>query len=395
MIVKRAFKFKLKPTALQRELFSRFAGARRFVFNRGLDQRQKAYETTGKSPTYFEQNNELVKLKEAPETAWLNEIHSQVPQQGFKDLDRAFRNFFRRLRKGEKSGFPKYKKKGVNESFRFPQGVKIDQSKAYFPKIGWVKFRKSRNIQGEINETTILQEGSDWYVSFSCEWKKEPPKKASIDEQRAIGIDVGLEHFATIAAGKDNQHGEIENPKFLKKRLAHLRYLSRQLSKKAPKGKNRLGARTKLSKFHARIRNLRNDFVQQLSAQMIKTHDIFCVESLDISSMLEKSSKGLSRAISDAGWRTFLHCLKYKIEEHGKHLVEIDKYFPSSQLCASCGNRQKMPLCVREYDCVNCAVKNGRDYNSAIVLKAAGMSVLKACGAALIGGSVEAGISCL
>jgi putative transposase len=126
---------------------------------------------------------------------------------------------------------------------------------------------------------------------------------------------------------------------------------------------------------------------------MVKNHDIFCIESLDISSLLEKSSKGLSRAISDAGWRSFLHCIKYKIEEHGKHLVEMDKYFPSSQICASCGSRQKMPLFVRKYSCPNCGIKNGRDYNSAIVLKAAGMSVLKACGAALIGGSVEAGIS--
>jgi putative transposase len=393
MIVKRAFKFKLNPTRLQCEMFLRFAGARRFVFNRGLDQRQKAYEVTGKSPSYFEQNKELTSLKEAAETTWLAEIHSQVLQQGLKDLDRAFQNFFRRVKKGEKPGHPKFKKKGMNESFRFPQGVKVEGSKVYLPKIGWIKFRKSREILGEINETTILQEGADWYVSFSSEWKKELPPKAPIDEERSIGIDVGLEHFATTAAGKANRGEEIENPKFLQKRLCHLRYCSRQLSRKTQKSKNRLKARLKLSKLHARIKNLRSDFVQQLSTKMVKNHDIFCIESLDISSLLEKSSKGLSRAISDAGWRSFLHCLKYKIEERGKHLVEMGKYFPSSQICASCGNRQKMPLFVREYNCPNCGIKNGRDYNSAIVLKAAGMSVLKACGAALNGGSVEAGIS--
>lgn len=371
----------------------RFAGARRFVFNRGLDQRQKAYEATGKSPSYFEQNKELTLLKETKETSWLKEIHSQVLQQGLKDLDRAFQNFFVRVRKGVKPGFPKFKKKGMNESFRFPQGVKVESSKAYLPKIGWVKFQKSRDIQGEINETTILQEGADWYISFSCEWEKESPKKAPIDEEGAMGIDVGIQHFATTVAGTENRAEEIENPKFLTKKLSHLRYLSRQLSKKTPKGKNRLKARLKVSRLHARIRNLRNNFVQQLSAKMIKTHDIFCIESLDISSLLGKSSKRLSRAISDAGWRSFLHCLKYKSEEHGKHLVEMDRYFPSSQICASCGSRQKMPLSMREYNCPNCGIKNGRDYNSAIVLKAAGMSVLKASGAALIRGSVEAGIS--
>ncbi len=393
MILKRAFKFKLNPTLLQYEMFLRFAGARRFVFNRGLDERQKAYEATGKGPSYFEQNKELTRLKETEETSWLKEIHSQVLQQGLKDLDRAFQNFFVRVKKGKKPGYPNFKKKGMNESFRFPQGVKVENSKVYLPKIGWVKFRKSRDIQGEIKETTILQEGTDWVISFSCEWEKVLPKKAPIDEERAIGIDVGIEHFATTAAGKENRAEEIENPKFLRKKLSHLRYLSRQLSRKTPKGKNRLKARLKVSKLHASIKNLRNDFVQQLSAKMVKTHDIFCIESLDISSLLEKSPKGLSRAISDAGWGSFLHCLKYKIEEHGKHLVAVDRYFPSSQICAACDSRQKMPLSIREYHCPNCGVKNARDYNSAIVLKAAGMSVLKACGAALVGGSVEAGIS--
>src|SRR3569832_1835331 len=110
---------------------------------------------------------------------------------------------------------------------------------------------------------------------------------------------------------------------------------------------------------------------------MIKNHDIFCIESLDISTLLKKSSRRLARSISDAGWRSFLHCLKYKTEESGKHLIEAGNYFPSSQLCCSCGHRQKMPLSKREYHCPNCRLEIGRDYNSAIVLKAAGMSVLK------------------
>lgn len=393
MIVKRAFKFKLKPTAVQQEKFLQFAGARRWVFNRGLDERQKAFAATGKSPSYFEQNKDLTTLKEKAETAWLNEIHSQVLQQSLKDLDRAFQHFFRRVKKKENPGHPKFKKKGMNEGFRFPQGVKIEESKVFLPKIGWVSFRKSRDILGTLNETTILQEGDSWFVSFSCEWEKEIPKPVPIDENRAIGIDVGLSHFATTAATIENCRKDIDNPRFLTKALPHVRYLSRQLSKKIKKSKNSLKARVKLSKLHARIKNLRNEFVQQLSSEMIKNHDIFCIESLDISNLLKKSPKGLSRAISDVGWRSFLQCLKYKAEEFGKHLVEAGKYFPSSQICASCDHRQQMPLFVREYNCPNCGTKNDRDYNSAIVLKAAGMTVLKACGAALVGGSIEAGIS--
>jgi len=125
---------------------------------------------------------------------------------------------------------------------------------------------------------------------------------------------------------------------------------------------------------------------------MIKNHDIFCLESLDIASLMKKSPRGLCRSIGDAGWRLFLHCLKYKAEEKGKHLVEAGKYFPSSQICASCWNSQKIPLTAREYVCKRCGTRTDRDYNSAIVLKAAGMSVLKARGAALMGGSAETGI---
>jgi putative transposase len=395
MILRRAFKFKLKPTALQLTLFLQFAGARRWIFNRGLDLRQKFFAATGKSLSYFEQNKELTTLKDMPELSWLKDVHSQVLQQALKDLDRAFLNFFRRVKKEEKPGHPKFKKKGVKESFRFPQGVKTEGSKVYLPKIGWIKFRKSQEIQGTIQETTIVQEGLDWFVSFSCAIEKETPQAALINEDRAIGIDVGLSHFATTAAKKENIHKTVENPKFLKSLLPHLRYLSRQFSKKVKRSKKSLKAKIKLSRLHTRIQNLRNNFAQQLSAEMIKNHDIFCIETLDISSLLQESSKERSRAISDAGWRYFLHCLKYKAEEYGKHLVEAGKYFASSQICASCSHRQKMPLSVRQYHCQNCGIKNDRDYNSAIVLKAAGMSVLKARGAALVGGSVEAGISCL
>ncbi len=129
MIVKRAFKYRLKPNAEQRGMFLRFAGARRWIFNRGLEKRQSAYQSQGKSLSYFEQNNELVALKEEPDTAWLKEIHSQVLQQGLKDLDRGYQNFFRRIRQKETPGHPKSKKRGDRNSFRYPQGVKVENSK--------------------------------------------------------------------------------------------------------------------------------------------------------------------------------------------------------------------------------------------------------------------------
>lgn len=377
MIFKRAYKYKLKPTRQQLLVFFQFAGARRYIYNRGLSERQKAYEATGKTLSYFDQNKELTILKEQSDTPWLSDIHSQVLQQSLKDLDRAFTNFFRRVKQGQPPGFPRFKKKGQGESFRFPQGVKVEGTQVYLPKIGWVKFRKSRDLQGTIQETTILQEGKDWYISFSCEIEAPTPQPPPLDEERAIGIDVGLTHFATTAATSQNTIQHIENPRFLQKHLKRLRYLSRQLSKKVKKSKSSFKARLQLSQLHARIKNLRNDFVQKLSAEMIKSHDIFCIESLDITTLLQNSPKALARSISDAGWRLFLHCLKYKGEEQGKHLVEAGKYFPSSQICSQCEARQKMPLWVRKYTCLHCANEKDRDENSAIVMKAAGMSVLK------------------
>lgn len=374
MIKKRAFKYRLKPTKNQREKFQQFAGVRRWIFNQGLQQRQKAHQE-GKKLTYYEQNNELIALKE--QFSWLKEVHSQIPQQALKDLDRAYQHFFRRVKLGTKPGFPKFKKKGVKDTFRFPQGVRVKGSQAYLPKIGKVKFRKSRELEGILKETTIIQEGNAWYIVFSCEIELPSPLPAPIDGDKAIGIDMGLKAFATLAIGKSNIQQEVKNPKYLSKKLSKIKHLSRELSKKAPKSKNRLKARIRLSKLHAGVKNSRNDFAQKLSTKMIKNHDIFCIESLEISRLLTKSPKSLSRSISDASWRSFLHCLKYKAEEKGKHIVEAGKYFPSSQLCSNCYHRQEMPLNQREYVCPNCGLKIDRDYNSAIALKAAGMSVLK------------------
>ncbi|HUD01354.1 MAG TPA: transposase [Rhabdochlamydiaceae bacterium] len=392
MIIQRAFKFRLKPTVKYRGQFQQFAGARRWTFNHGLELRQKVYQAEGKTLSYYEQNIELTGLKDLPETSWLQEIHSQIPQQALKDLNQAYQHFFRRIKNKEKPGHPKFKKRGVRDSFRYPQGVKVEGSQAYLPKIGWVKFRKSREIQGKIKETTIVQEGNAWYIVFSCEIESDSPSIVPIDEAEAVGIDMGVAHFATTAAGKENIHQEIPHPHFLDTKLSKIKHLSRNVSRKTKGSKNKLKARIKLSKKHAEVKNLRTNFVQQLSTQMIKNHDIFCIESLDISNLLQKSTRRLARAISDAGWRSFLHCLKYKTEQCGKHLVEAGKYFPSSQICSSCGNRKEMPLNQREYHCQNCGLRIGRDYNSAIDLKAAGMSVLKPVELPHEG-SLEAGIS--
>jgi len=383
MLLKKGFKYRLDPTSGQGQLFAQYAGASRFLYNRGLEQRKSAYEKEGKTIKYFEQNNELVTLKKEEETLWLQEIHSQVLQQALKNLDTAFQNFFQNLKAGRKPGFPRFKRKGVRDSFRYPQGVKVEEDNVYLPKIGWVSFRKSRGIAGEIKQTTILREGKHWYVSFSTKQEVIDPTPAPISEESAVGIDMGLKHFAAMASGRSHKPTYVSNPRFLTQHLPRLRLLARRLSKKAKFSKNWLKARMQLAKLHARIRHCREDFAHKLSTMIVKSHDIICVEGLKVADLIQKGTKTLSRSIADASWRQFLRCLEYKAKALGKHFVETGKYFPSTQTCSGCGARKKMEIKDREYRCSHCSMVIERDLNSAIVEKAAGMSVLrKACGAA-------------
>lgn len=374
MIFKKSFKYLLEPKIAEEALCSQFAGARRWIFNRGLAQRKELWEKEKKRITLFDQNNELVVLKGKEEFCWLKDIHSQVLQQGLGDLERAFCNFFDGLKRGARTGYPRFKCKGIRDSFRYPQGTRIDGNRVWLPKIGWVKFRKSREIEGTINQTTILKEGDRWYVSFSCEIEKEAPKVA-INPEKAVGIDLGLRYFATLAVGSKNHRVTIENPKFLRKALKKLRFLSRTLSRKKKGGNNRYKARKKISLFHSHLRDLRSDFFYKLALDIVKSHDIIGIEKMNIKGMVQ-GLRTLSRTISDAGWGMFLNCLKNKAFEYGKTLYEVSSLFGATRLCSNCGRRNKITLGQREYIC-NCGQRIDRDLNAAITIKnqAVGASV--------------------
>lgn len=247
------------------------------------------------------------------------------------------------------------------------------------PKIGWVRFRKTREIKGKLNQTTIIKEGNAWYVCFSCEWE-EIDQIQKIKDARVVGIDVGLENFATIASNE--LFSEVASPRFLAKSLSHLRFLARQLSSKIKFSKNWVKAKTKLQAFHAKLRYRRQDFLHKLSTDLVKNHDVIAVESLKVKELLMNAPRSLARNISDAGWGQFLEMLKYKCTYTGKKLAEAAEFFPSTQLCSQCGCRNKIGLSTRQYSC-GCGLVIHRDRNAALNLQAVGMTVLKACGAAL------------
>ena len=374
MILKKNFTYLIEPNKSKKVFLFQFAGAKRWIFNWGLQQRKESWEKDKTKITLYEQNNELVNLKTREDLLWLKSIHSQVLQQALHDLDRAFVNFFVGLKKRNKSGYPRFKCKGVRDSFRYPQGVRVEGNRVWLPKVGWVKFRKSREIEGKIKQTTVLREGEKWYVSFSCEIEKEIPKIVP-DRKKAVGIDLGILSFAKMAVGEKNHAVTVENPKFLKAKLSKLRFLSRSFSGKKKGGQNRLKARKKLSLLHFKVKNVRSDFFYKNALEIVKNHDIIGVEKMNIKAMLQGSTN-LARAISDAGWGMFLNCLKNKALEYGKILYEVSSLIGCTQHCSNCDKKNKIDLSQREYIC-SCGLKIDRDLNSAINIKnkAVGASV--------------------
>jgi len=383
MFAKKTFKYRLKPSRKQKQLCAQFAGSCRWIFNHGLVEKKKAYEEEKKSLSYYDLNNELPLLKRVEETSWLKDVHSQVLQQALKDLDCAFQNFFRRVRNKEEPGYPRFKSKGEKDSFRYPQGVKVKGGYVFLPKIGMVRFKKSREIEGIIKQTTVILDAGRWYVCFSCEVEEENLLQ-ELDIQSAVGIDMGIATFATLATGEKNSIEEITNPHFLKNHLSKLRYLSKTLSRKGAKSRNRYKAKLKLQRFQKRLRDCRKDFAHKLSTRIVKSHDIIGVESLSIASLMQSGLTALVRSIADAGWRQFLGYVTYKAQKWGKVLYAVNRWFASTKTCSCCGRKHELQLSDRTLRC-SCGFEIGRDINAAINIKneaikkltAAGMTVLK------------------
>lgn len=375
MLIAKTFRYRLEPNALQRQLFARFAGCCRFVFNQGLATRKASYETEGKTLSYADQCKALPDMKQAEETTWLGEVHSQVLQQALKDLDAAYQHFFRRVQGGETPGFPRFKKKGQKDAFRYPQGVKVEGGRVYLPKIGWVKYRNSRLVEGRILQATIKREGGHWFISLACEVELPDAAPVAATEERAVGIDVGLKSFAVLSDGS-----EIENPRFLKSALAKLKRAQRLLSRKTKRSNNWKKQLAKVVKLHIQVKNARKDFAHKVSTAIVKNHDVIAVEDLNIKGMVK--NRHLSRAISDAGWGAFLDMLKYKAAWAGKHFVRIGRFEATSKTCSACGDKKAMPLSVRTYACDGCGMALDRDWNASLNIRAAGLVVLNACGGA-------------
>jgi putative transposase len=360
MIIHKAYKIELKPNKTQIVLLNKSCGTARFAYNWGLAQRIKLYEAEKKSTSAITQHKELCAIKQ-DQFPWMYEVSKSAPQGALRNLDKAFKNFFRNIRQGKPAGFPKYKKKSSRESFSFDEKAYCKDNYAHLPKIGKVRLKEQREIQGRIISTTVSKDVDRWYVSFTTEQDIPEPK---IQNGQVVGIDLGLIHFATLSDGT-----KIDNPKILKKYLKKIKKLQRRLAKKQKASQNRQKARIKLAKTYSRVRNIRQDFLHKLTTFLAKTKQEIVVETLKVSNMLK--NKRLAFSISDASWSEFIRQLEYKTEWYGSSLTKVDTFYPSSKLCSSCGYKQdKMPLHVRTWTCPICGITHDRDINAAMNLAA-------------------------
>lgn len=355
-----AYKFRLYPTAVQRAQISRTFGCCRYVFNHFLAQRQEQYRETGTSPTRFQQDKSLTLLKR--ELPWLKEVDSTSLQATLQDLDTAYQNFFRRVKQGQKPGYPRFKSKHDHrQCYKSKCGrtnIKVLDKAVQLPKLGLVKCRISKAVKGRILSATISQNPSGkYFVSICCtdvEIKPLPSTGA------VAGIDMGLKAFAITSDGV-----EYPNHKYLAKSQKKLARLQRRLSRKS-KGSNRWEkARIQVARLHEHVANQRNDMLHKLSTNLVRDYDLIVMEDLASSNMIKNHK--LAKAISDAGWGEFRRQLQHKGVWYGKEVIAIDRFFPSSQICSCCGAQWSgtKDLSVRKWTCPECGAQHDRDINAA------------------------------
>ncbi|HHW42178.1 MAG TPA: IS200/IS605 family element transposase accessory protein TnpB [Syntrophomonadaceae bacterium] len=354
MLVNKAYRYELKPNKSQLVLLKKHAGCARFAWNWGLAERKRLWEEEGKSTNAIEQHRELNRLKKT-DYPWMYEVSKCAPQEALRDLDRAFRNFLE-----GRASFPKFKKKGIHDSFRLTGTIKVFPKHVQLPRLGKIRVKEeTAKFKGKILSATVSREADRWYVSLAVE--AEIPDPLPVPGE-PIGIDMGLNHFAVLSTGE-----KIEPPKSLEKNLKRLRRLSRQHSRKQKGSNNRKKSALKLARLHRKIRNQRRDFLHKLSTGLAKTKPVNIVEDLTVKNMMR--NKHLSRHIADAGWGEFRRMLEYKTKWYGSRLVVVPRFFPSSRRCSECGYvLPELKLSTRRWLCPECGAIHDRDINAAVNL---------------------------
>ncbi len=359
------FQYRIFPTKKQVHQLNETLDECRWLYNHFLEKRKTAYEQEGKSLSCYHQIDTLGLLKQERPT--LKQVHSQVLQNVAVRIDLAFKAFFRRIKAGEKPGYPRFRGRDRYDSFTFPQsGFRItNDDRVALSKIGSVKMVYHRPLKGKVKTCTIRRSSTGkWYVSFSVEC--EPQRLPETPTQ--VGIDVGLKTFAALS-----NEEEIANPRFFRTEEKVLARVQRKHSRLAKGTPERRSHRKVVARVHERIHFRRDNFTHQESRQIVDRFGVICVEDLQVNRMTH--SHCLAKSITDASWSAFFGQLSNKAEEAGRQFVKVNPAY-TSQTCSQCGHRQKMPLDIRIFACPCCHVQLDRDLNASLNILRLGLQSL-------------------
>ena len=378
-----AYQYELMPNGEQRRKMRRFAGSCRFVFNKALALQKENHEAGNKFIGYVAMAKRLTGWRNGVDTPWLKDVPCHPLQHALKDLEKAYKNFF-----AKRADFPRFKRKGSGDSFRYPdpKQIKLDQvnSRLCLPKLGWLRYRNSRDVLGELRNITVSQSGSKWFVSIQTQREVEPPVHPATS---IVGIDVGIARFATLSDGSF-----IEPLNTFRKHEQRLARYQRAMFHKQKFSNNWKKAKARIQKIHTRIANVRRDFLHKTTTTISKNHAIVCIEDLQVRNMSKstggssdspgrnvKAKSGLNKSILDQGWFEFRRQLEYKQAWLGGEVLALPPR-NTSRTCPACGhvsagNRQTQA----RFGCVECGYENNADLVGAINVLERGHRLL-ACG---------------
>lgn len=361
----KAVKVRLYPTDEQKEALAKSFGCARWYYNYALNACIQHYETTGKTLLLKTYKGMLPQLK--IEHSWLKtDCYSSVLQCVAINLNKAYNNFFE-----GRAGFPRFKSKHHKQSIQYPQHITVVGDCLKVPKIGEVKAVFHRSIAGKLKTVTISKTPTDKYFAAILLEIEDSSEQSS--GNKILGIDLGLKDFAIVHDGE--QVTKHPNPKHFKRHQKNLARKQKKFARKVKGSNSKHKYRKLVAKVHEKVSNSRQDFLHKLSKKLVNESQVIIVENLNVKGLVR--NRKLSKAISDVGWGMFVNFLAYKLERQEGKLIEIDRFFPSSKTCSSCGHVfDELTLDIREWDCLSCKTHHDRDSNAASNIRTEGIRIL-------------------